>query len=84
MTGIRVLLTDGCLGDGEPCLKSVSVPSWQAVVPPRIRDDVEDEPEGDIAGQLQQLVERYRGSLDEWMQCVAELGGEIEYRPPEQ
>ena len=59
--------------DGELCLSSVSLPSWQAVVLPRIRDGADDELEGDIAKQLDDLAEGHRNALDQWMDCIAEL-----------
>ena len=62
-----------CSDDGELCLSSVSLPSWQAVVLPRIRDGADDELEGDIAKQLDDLAEGHRIALDQWMDCIAEL-----------
>jgi hypothetical protein len=58
-------------------------PSWQGVVPPRVRDAVDDEPEGDIERQLRNLAERYRGAYDAWVECVADLGDEIGLDPSE-
>lgn len=60
--------------DGGLCMSAVSLPTWQAVVPPRIRDGSDDQVEGDIGRQLESLTKRYREALDEWAGCVAELG----------
>ena len=67
-----------CSAEGELCLSAVSLPSWQAVVPPRIRDAVDDEPEGDIERQLEKLATRYRSAYDAWKDSVAELRDEMD------
>jgi hypothetical protein len=66
-----------CSEAGELCLSAVSLPSWQGVVPPRVRDAVDDDPEGDIDWQLEKLAERYRGAYDAWVECVMDLRDEL-------
>jgi hypothetical protein len=66
-----------CSDEGELCLSGVSLPSWQAVVPPRILDGAEEEPEGDIARQLERLARRYRSAYLAWMDCVTRLRDEM-------
>jgi hypothetical protein len=70
-----------CSEEGALCLSGVSLPSWHAVVPPRIRDGVDEEPEGDIERQLQKLAKRYRDAYDAWMDCVTELRDEMDLGP---
>ncbi len=65
-------VTSRCADDGELCLGAVTLPTWQAVVPPRVRDGEDDD--GDITAQLKSLAQSYRIALDEWVECVAELG----------
>lgn len=67
---------------GSLCLKGVSASCWQAVVPPRLVEDVDDELEGDIETQLEMLADRYRGAFEAWMDCVVELRPYIDYRGP--
>jgi hypothetical protein len=74
----------GCSEDGTLCLKGVSLPSWQAVVPPRVEDSSEDEPDGDAGDQLAALADQYAEAADVWAACVAALAEQIEYRPPRQ
>jgi hypothetical protein len=77
----RVQVESSCSDTGEHSLDAVSLPSWQAVVPPRIRDAVDEEPEGDIDRQLRKLAKRYRNAYDAWMECVIELRDEIGLDP---
>lgn len=72
-----------CSDGGELCLSAVSLPSWQGVVPPRIRDAVDEEPEGDIGEQLRKLAKRYRRAYDAWMECVTDLREEIGLGSPD-
>lgn len=62
-----------CAADGDVFLHAVSLPTWQSVVLPRLRDAVDEDPEFDIDLQLDALAEKYRGALDEWMASVVEL-----------
>ena len=60
--------------DGSHYFSGVQLPSWQAVVPPRVLDDPEEpEEEGDIEAQLEGLAGRFRAAFDEWMKVVGEL-----------
>jgi hypothetical protein len=61
----------------EVLLHAVSLPPWQSVVLPRLRDGVDEDPELDIDHQLETLAERY-DALDEWMDCIVELRGKID------
>ncbi len=72
-----------CSDSGELCLSAVSLASWHGVVPPRIRDAVDEEPEGDIERQLQKLAERYRRAYDAWMECVIDLRDELGLDSPD-
>ena len=71
-----------CSDDGELCLSSLSLPSWQAVVLPRIRDGADDELPGDIAKRLDDLAEGHRNALDQWMDCIVELRGRLDFVGP--
>jgi hypothetical protein len=71
-----------CSEDGELCLKGVSLPSWQAVVPPRVEDSPEDDPDADAGDQLAALAGQYAHAADVWAECVAALAEQIEYRLP--
>ena len=55
-----------CSARGEILLRVVSLPSWQSVVLPRVRDSLDDEPEVDVDRQLDALAARYRTALDTW------------------
>jgi hypothetical protein len=66
-----VELASHCADDGELCISRVSLPTWQAVVPPRIKDGADDD--GDMARQLESVALRYRAALEEWAECVAGL-----------
>ncbi len=79
----RVEAESTCSEAGDLCLSAVSLPAWQGVVPPRVRDAVDDEPEGDIERQLQNLAERYRGAYDAWVECVTDLRTEIGLGSPD-
>jgi len=57
---------------GDAILRAVSLPSWQSVILPRVRDSV-DEPEVDVDRQLEVIAGRYRHALDAWTDGIAEL-----------
>ena len=56
-----------CSEDGALCLGGVSLSSWQAVVPPRVEDSPEDEPDADVGDQLAALADQYADAADTWM-----------------
>ena len=62
-----------CAATGEILLRVVSLPSWQSVILPRLRDSLDEEPEVDVDRQLDVLAGRYRTALDTWTDCIAEL-----------
>lgn len=62
-----------CSATGEILLRAVSLPSWQSVILPRLRDSLDEEPEVDVDRQLDVLAGRYRTALDTWTDCIAEL-----------
>ena len=62
---------------GDAIVRAVSLPSWQSVILPRVRDAV-DEPEVDVDRQLEVLAGKYRHALDAWTDGIAELSQEYD------
>ena len=62
---------------GDAILRAVSLPSWQSVILPRVRDAV-DEPEVDVDRQLEVLAGKYRHALDAWTDGITELSQEYD------
>jgi hypothetical protein len=71
-----------CSEEGALCLRRVSLSSWQAVVPPRVEDSPDDDPDEGVEDQLAALADGYADAADTWAECVAALAAQIEDRPP--
>jgi len=71
--GGTVAVESECSATSEILLRVVSLPSWQSVILPRLRDSLDEEPEVDVDRQLDVLARRYRTALDTWTDCIAEL-----------
>jgi hypothetical protein len=55
------------------CLDGVEVSAFREVAPPRVTDNPDRRPEGNIRRQLVDVARRFRGAFEAWMDCVSEL-----------
>ncbi|MGH9320453.1 MAG: hypothetical protein ACRD3V_11300 [Vicinamibacteria bacterium] len=62
-----------CPAGGDVFLHAVSLPTWQSVVLPRLRDELDEDPDFDLEHQLESLAEKCRDALQVWMDCIQEL-----------
>jgi hypothetical protein len=71
--GGTVEIESRCPAGGDVFLHAVSLPTWQSVVLPRLRDDLDEDPDFDLDHQLESVAEKYRDALQVWMDCIEEL-----------